>query len=109
MVFAIDISGNMEYNGANNPRIEAVKSFIDKLNLTTDQARIIRWDDNIEFTVRLSFNKAELKSQAYEVDARGGTSLDSGINEAIAMPDMNTRMDPYGLYALNRIVALTFL
>jgi Ca-activated chloride channel homolog len=81
-------------NDPYNLRTTAVNSFIDMLNTTLDQAGIVSWDDNIDFTSGLSFNKTELKSIANSIDAEGSTSLDAGLNEAISTLDRNTRVQP---------------
>ena len=94
VVFTIDSSGSMYYNVPTNLRTTAVNSFIDMLNTTLDQAGVVSWDDDIDFTSGLSFNKSELKSMASSIDAEGSTSLDAGLNEAISMLDRNTRVQP---------------
>ena len=94
VVFTIDSSGSMVGNDPYNLRTTAVNSFIDMLNTTLDQAGVVSWDDDIDFTSGLSFNKTELKSMANSIDAEGSTSLDAGLNEAISMLDRNTRVQP---------------
>ncbi|HEU4448152.1 MAG TPA: S8 family serine peptidase [Nitrososphaeraceae archaeon] len=94
VVFTIDSSGSMAGNDPYNLRTTAVKSFMDLLNSTTDQAGIVSWDEGIDFTSGLSFNKSELKSMADNIDAEGSTSLDAGLNEAISVLDRNTRVQP---------------
>lgn len=99
VVFAIDSSGSMCGSPApgNDPtglRKTAAKAFVDKLDSTVDQGAVVSWDDNIDFFYGLSNNFVTLKAQIDNVDCGGGTSLNAGMNGAIARLDANTRVEP---------------
>lgn len=93
VVFAIDSSGSMSWNDPDDLRLDAAKTFTDKLNDTRDQAGVVSWDYYIDFTYGLSSNLTEVKNQIDLVNAIGGTNLDTGLNASIAMLDANTRVE----------------
>ncbi len=93
VVYAIDSSGSMSWNDPTNLRIDAAKSFTDKLDPTRDQAGVVSWDDNIDFTYGLTNDFTALKNQIDNVDSSGDTNLNVGLNAAIAMLDTNTRVE----------------
>lgn len=93
VVFGIDSSGSMQSNDPSGLRKTAAKSFIDKMDSTRDQAGVVSWDSNIDFTFGLSNNFAAVKAQINNVDSSGGTNLNVGLNASITMLD-NTKQDP---------------
>ncbi|MFX1274138.1 MAG: VWA domain-containing protein [Promethearchaeota archaeon] len=97
IIFAIDSSGSMDWNDPSNLRLTAAKNFVDKMNNTRDQAGVVSWDSNIDFTFGLSNDFDDIDGVKYwidEVDADGGTNLDIGLNESIDMLDDNSRVGP---------------
>jgi Ca-activated chloride channel family protein len=92
VVYAIDSSGSMQQNDPTNLRLVAAKNFTDKLDPTRDQAGVVSWDDNIDFTYGLTQDFTTLKTQIGNVDSSGGTNLNVGLNAAIVMLDANTRV-----------------
>jgi len=92
VVYGIDSSGSMGWNDPSNLRLEAAKNFTDKLDPTRDQAGVVSWDTDIDFTYGLTNDFVTLKTQIDAVDSAGGTDLDVGLNAAIAMLDANTRV-----------------
>ncbi|AEA46073.1 vWA domain-containing protein [Archaeoglobus veneficus] len=87
VVFALDSSGSMGWNDPSGLRKTAAKSFVDKLNSTTDQAGVVSWDNNIDFTQTLTNNFSLVKSKIDAVDSSGGTDLNVGLNAAISLLD----------------------
>jgi Ca-activated chloride channel family protein len=98
IVFSIDSSGSMGWNDPGNLRLAAAKSFVDKLDSTTDQTGVVSWDTDIDFTYPdppgMTNDFTTAKSKIDTVDSSGGTNLNVGLFKAIDMLDGNTRTDP---------------
>lgn len=96
VVFALDSSGSMGWNDPSDLRKTAAKDFLDKMDSTRDQAGVVSWDTAVETppTYGLTQDFTTLKNKIGQVDSSGGTSLNAGLNGAIAMLDANTRTDP---------------
>ncbi len=93
MVFALDSSGSMGWNDPTGLRRTAAKDFVDKMDSSKDQAGVVSWDDNIDFTQPLSDDFPLVKSKIDAVDSSGGTNLNVGLNGAIDVLDANTRTE----------------
>ncbi len=93
VVYAIDSSENMIWNDPYNLRLDAAKNFTDLLDPTRDQAGVVSWDLDVDFTYGLTNNFTSLKNQIDNVDADGGSDPDLGLQEAISMLDANTRVE----------------
>lgn len=87
VVFALDSSGSMGWNDPSDLRISASKSFVDKMDDSRDQAGVVSWDNNIDFTWPLSSDFTTVKSKIDLVDSSGGTNLNVGLNAAIGVLD----------------------
>ena len=94
VVFALDSSGSMSWNDASGLRKTASKSFVDKMDSAKDQAGVVSWDDNIDFTQALTNDFTLAKSRIDAVDSTGGTNLNVGLYSAIGVMNANTRTDP---------------
>jgi len=95
VVFAIDSSGSMSWNDPSNDRLTAVNGFIDNLDDTRDQGGVVSWDTDVDFSEGLmtDFDDTDgLKYYVNQVDSSGGTNLNVGLAEAVAMLDANTRV-----------------
>jgi Ca-activated chloride channel family protein len=93
VVYGIDSSGSMQSNDPSGLRKTAAKDFTDKLDNSRDQAGVVSWDDNIDFTWGLTNDFAVLKSKINNVDSSGGTNLNTGLYRCIQMLDANTRTE----------------
>ena len=93
VVFALDSSGSMASNDPSGLRKIASKDFVGKMNSTKDQAGVVSWDDNIDFTQALSSNFALVNSTIDNVDSAGGTNLNVGLDRSIVLMDANTRIE----------------
>lgn len=52
------------------------------MDSTNDTAGLVSWDDDIDFSERLTSNFTHLKGRVDDVDTAGGTDLDVGLEEA---------------------------
>jgi hypothetical protein len=93
VVYAIDSSENMIWNDPNNLRLDAAKNFTDLLDPTRDQAGVVSWGLELNFTYGLTNDFTTLKAQIDTVDSDGGSDPDLGLEHAISMLDANTRVE----------------
>ena len=87
VVFALDSSYDMAYFDSNDLRVAASEFFVrDKLE-KIDQAGVISWDDDIDFSFGLSDDYPQVLSQLGNVDSSGGEvrDYDRALNRAIDM------------------------
>jgi Ca-activated chloride channel family protein len=89
-VFAIDSSNSMEDNDPDNLRLEAAKSFLDRLNQTRDRAGVVNWDSEIEATFGLTSDFESLKANIDQTTLGSGTNLDEGLRGAVEVLDSST-------------------
>ena len=94
VVFALDSSGSMLWNDPSGLRKTASKSFVDKMDSSKDQAGVVSWDSNIDFTQALTNDFPLVKTKINAVDSSGGTNLNVGLYSAIGVLDANTRTEP---------------
>jgi uncharacterized protein YegL len=97
VVFAIDSSGSMgiSFDGIppsdpSNLRLNASKSFLDKMNSSRDMAGVVSWDNDVDFSQALTNNFATLNDKMDTIDHDGGTNLNAGLHEAINILDKDT-------------------
>jgi Ca-activated chloride channel family protein len=93
VVYAIDSSDSMFWNDYFNLRLDAAKNFTDLLDSTRDQAGVISWNLEVDFTYGLTNDFTTLKTLINGVNATGGTDLDLALSQAISMLDANTRVE----------------
>ncbi|CAD7773185.1 von Willebrand factor type A domain protein [Candidatus Methanoperedenaceae archaeon GB50] len=93
VMLIIDRSGSMSWNDPQGKRKTAAKDFVDKMDSTRDQAGVVSWDNNIDFTWPLDNDFPTVKSQIDNVDSSGGTNLNVGLSSAIGVLDANTRTE----------------
>ena len=93
VVFALDSSGSMLVNDSSGLRKTAAKGFVDNMNSSLDQAGVVSWDDNIDFTLALTSNFPVVKTNIDAVDSSGGTNINVGLSESIDVLDANTRTE----------------
>lgn len=91
VIFAIDSSGSMRYSDPESIRIEAVKNFIEKMDISSDRAGLVSWDHNVDFSIAPTSNFSEVKKRVEEVNAEGGTNLDAGLSESVNLLRSNPR------------------
>ena len=91
VIFAIDSSGSMRYSDPDGIRIECVKNFIDKMDISSDRAGLVSWDHNVDFSIAPTSNFSEVKKSVEEVNAEGGTNLDAGLSESVNLLRSNPR------------------
>jgi Ca-activated chloride channel family protein len=91
VVFAIDSSGSMFTNDPSGLRLTASDNFVDQMNPTKDQAGVVSWDDDIDFTQPLTNDFTLVKSQINSIDSSGGTDLDVGLQAANNLLDTGGR------------------
>jgi plastocyanin len=87
VVFSVDSSSSMIQNDPSDLRLEAAKSFINRLNATQDQAGIVSWGRSVDFSFGLTHDFEKLKAAIDLVESSGGTNLDAGLAAAIEMLD----------------------
>ncbi len=93
VVFALDSSGSMEDNDPTDLRKTAAKGFVDNMDPSIDQAGVVSWDDDIDFTLALTNNFPLVKTNIDTVDSAGMTNLNVGLDESIDLLDANTRTE----------------
>jgi Ca-activated chloride channel family protein len=93
VVYAIDSSDSMLWNDYFNLRLDAAKNFTDLLYPSRDQAGVVSWNLEVDFTYGLTYNFATLKTQIDDVSSSGGTDPDLALSQAISMLDANTRVE----------------
>jgi Ca-activated chloride channel family protein len=93
VVFAIDSSGSMGSSDPTNLRLTASKAFVDMMDPAEDQAGVVSWDSDIDFTHLLDSDFVAVNNAIDNVDSSGGTNLNVGLYEAIRVLDENTRIE----------------
>jgi hypothetical protein len=98
IVFSIDSSPSMLDNDPTNLRLNSSKSFIEKLNSTSDRTAIVSWGGKLGFKSDLVSDFNELKSNLdNSIDAasypisQANTDYNIGISEAINSLDSSSR------------------
>ena len=102
VVFSIDSSPSMRDNDATNLRLNSSKSFVEKLNSTSDRAAIVSWGGKLGFKSDLISNFDVVKYNLdtnISIDAasypssisQANTDYNIGINEAIKSLDSSPR------------------
>lgn len=91
VVFSIDSSGSMSQTDPDKLRISSAKSFTDKLNPSLDQAGIVSWTDELEFTAPLTSQLSSLKPDLDRIGNSGDTDVNLAIREAFTILDNNLR------------------
>jgi hypothetical protein len=95
MIVVMDSSGSMKENDHSNLRLNAAKELINNTNPTRgDKSAVVSFDDNIDFSSPLTSDSAAISSRVDSVDSSGDTDLDTGLNTAISILDMNNRAEP---------------
>jgi hypothetical protein len=90
VVFAVDSSGSVRTTDPNNLRVEAVVAFLQRL-LPTDEAGIVSWNGEIEFSTGLTNDFGYLTEQASHIGSSGGgTNLNLGLETAISVLGTST-------------------
>lgn len=84
VILVIDSSGSMTYNDSSNIRIQAAKSFVDKLG-ENDRGAVIDFDNYSSILCSLTNDKELLNNAIDMIDSYGGTNLSRGIAPAIDM------------------------
>ncbi|XOF34169.1 MAG: vWA domain-containing protein [Candidatus Electrothrix sp. YB6] len=87
VVFALDSSGSMDWNDPSDKRKEAAKDFVDKMDDSIDQAGVVSWDSNVDFTQPLTNDFLLVRDKIDDVDSSGNTNLNAGLNAAISLLD----------------------
>ena len=75
----------MKRNDQDNLRLEAVKSFIDKLDPNTDRSGFVGWAGEIKSRVPLTSDFSIIKNEIEQVQLDAGTNLNLGIQEPIKL------------------------
>jgi len=102
VVFSIDSSPSMRDNDPTNLRLNSSKSFVEKLNSTSDRAAIVSWGGKLGFKSDLISNFDAVKynldtnisidSASYPSSiSQANTDYNIGINEAIKSLDSSPR------------------
>lgn len=82
VVFLIDSSGSMTSNDRDNLRLEAARTFVDKLT-EKDSAAVIDFDSSAYIYQTFTNDKEKLYAAIDKVDSSGGTDLSDGMEAAI--------------------------
>jgi len=95
VVFAIDSSGSMLVNDPSELRLEAAKSFVDKMDPSMDAAGVVSWDDDIDFSQPLTHDFPLVKTKIDSVESYPSdfTNINGGLGEAIDVLDANPRTE----------------
>jgi hypothetical protein len=91
VVFCIDSSGSMITSDPLYLRVDAAKDFVDLMHSPPDQAGVVSWDDNIDFTYGLTTAFPALKGQIDNVDANGATNGNLALTTCMVMLDGDLR------------------
>ena len=83
IVLAIDSSGSMSWNDTSDIRKDAAKEFVKSLR-DIDRAAIVDFDSSAQTYQTLTSDLNALYSAINQIDSNGGTSLSSGMSEAIS-------------------------
>lgn len=83
IVLAIDSSGSMSWNDPSDIRKDAAKQFVESLR-DIDRAAIVDFDSSAQTYQTLTSDLDSLYSAINLIDSTGGTSLSSGMSEAIS-------------------------
>ncbi|GEM_PF-462280 len=83
VVLAIDSSGSMEENDPQGNRKKAAENFVRMMNPSKDKVGIISWDNDIDFKVELNNSHNYVISKIQDVDSKGETNLDEGLQAAV--------------------------
>ena len=93
VILALDSSGSMADNDPNKIAISGAKAFMGKLDAASDQAGVVSWDDGINLSKGLSPDLVQRTNDLDGVDQDGGTDLNVGLAEALALLQQGGRAD----------------
>ncbi len=93
VVFALDSSGSMISNDPNNLRLFAANLFVDMMDFQVDQAGVVSWDSDIDFTLPLTDDINQIKNAINSVNRDGNTNLDAGLLAAVQLLDERKQAD----------------
>jgi hypothetical protein len=91
VVFSIDSSPSMRDNDPTNLRLNSSKSFVEKLNSTSDRAAIVNWGGKLGFKTDLISDFNALKHDLDRNISVAYTDYNIGVNEAIKSLDASPR------------------